>query len=99
MLRRVSDVHGYGTRSAGAGIHLGARDRGMVGYRVPTEWAALSGRLRGMGSLVGFKRESRAGFLAGYASAVCTDRGCYVCKEQRGQGEVREERELVVEVG
>ena len=54
MLSRVSDVHGYGTRSAGSGIHLGARDRGMVGYRVPTEWAALSGRLRGMGSLAGF---------------------------------------------
>ena len=40
---------------------------------------------RGMGSLAGFKRGSRAGFLAGYALDACA--GCYVCNEQRGQGE------------
>ena len=32
-----------------------------------------------MGSLAGFKRGSRDGFLAEYRGAVCTVRGCYVC--------------------
>ena len=54
-------------------------------YRVPTQWATLTEEQRGVGSLAGFKRGSRAGFLAGYAAASCA--GCYVCREQRGQGE------------
>ena len=85
MLGRVEDVHGYGTRSARAGLHLSSRDHGSVGYRVPREWGTLGEGQRGVGSLVGFKRGSRAGFLAGYALDVCA--GCYVCNEQRGQGE------------
>ena len=32
-----------------------------------------------MGSLAGFKRGSRDGFLAGYGAFVCVARGCYVC--------------------
>ena len=63
------------------GIHQGARDRGMVAYRVPTELATLTDGQRGMGSLVGFKRGSRDGFLAGYRSFVCAVRDCYVCGE------------------
>ena len=97
MLSRVSEVHGYGTRSARAGIHLAARDRGMVGYRVPTEWATLTEAQRGMGSLAAFKRGSRAGFLAGYAADVCA--GCYVCMEQRGPAEVQVGEELGEEDG
>ena len=65
----------------------------MVGYRIPTEWATLTEAQRGMGSLAGFKRGSRDGFLAEYRGAVCTVRGCYVCgeMEQRGQAGVGEE--------
>ena len=96
MLSRVSEVHGYGTRSARAGIHLAARDRGMVGYRVPTEWATLTWSLteaqRGTGSLAAFKRGSRAGFLAEYAAAACA--GCYVCMVQRGPAEEQVGAEL-----
>ena len=37
-----------------------------------------------MGSLAGFKRESRAGFLAEYGASVCVVRGCYVCTGGEG---------------
>ena len=80
MLRRVEDVHGHGTRSARAGIYLATRDRGSVGYRVPEEWGTLTEGQRGMGSLAGFKRGSRVGFLGGYGAFVCA--GCYVCVGQ-----------------
>ena len=82
MLSRVSDVHRYGTRSARGGLHLASRDHGSVGYRVPGEWASLTDEQRGMGSLAGFKRESRDGFLRGYGAFECG--GCYVC---RGEGD------------
>ena len=36
-----------------------------------------------MGSLVGFKRGSRDGFLAGYRSFVFAVRDCYDCGEGR----------------
>ena len=87
MLSRVGEVHGYGTRAARGGLHLGGRDHGSVGYRVPTEWALLGSDHREMGSLAGFKRESRRGFLDGYRSNVCVVRGCYVCGGERGGGE------------
>ena len=41
----------------------------------------------GMGSLVGFKRGSRDGFLAEYRGFVCAVRGCYVCGAGEGRGE------------
>ena len=87
MLSRAADVHGYGTRSARQGLHLASRDHGSVGYRVPTEWASLTDELRGMGSLAGFKRRSRGGFLAVYGASVCLVRGCYVCGRERRQEE------------
>ena len=65
MLRRVEDVHGHGTRSARAGLHLSTRDHGLVGYRVPKEWDTLEEEQRGVGSLARFKRESRGGSLRG----------------------------------
>ena len=80
----VGYVHGYGTRSARGGLYLASRDHGSVGYRVPREWATLSEAQRGMGSLAGFKRESRDGFLRGYGAFVCG--GCYVCAGQGGAG-------------
>ena len=71
---------------------MASRDRRMVGYRVPTEWAALTDEQRGMGSLAGFKRGSRAGFLAEYGASACG--GCYVCMgEQRGPEGERDEQE------
>ena len=87
MLSRVADVHGYGTRSARGGLHLASRDHGSVGYRVPLEWASLTDSQRGIGSLAGFKRASRDGFLAGYRAFVCVVPGCYVCAEEEGRGE------------
>ena len=81
MLGRVGGVHGHGTRSARTGLFLSTRDHRSVGYRVPKEWASLSEGLRGVGSLGGFKRRSREGFLAEYGAFVCGIHGCYVCGE------------------
>ena len=86
MLSRAGDVHGHGTRSARAGLYLSTRDHRSVGYRVPKEWASLAEGLRGMASLVGFKRGSRAGFLGGYAAFRCEAPGCYVCAQGAGGG-------------
>ena len=71
------------------GLHLAGRDHGSVGYRVPKEWASLTDEQRGMGSLAGFKRASRAGFLAGYGAAVCAVHDCYVCGGGEGGGNGR----------
>ena len=86
MLGRTSDVHRYGTRSAGVGMYLSTGDHRSVGYRVPKEWGSLTDGQRGVGSLAAFKRGSRAGFLEGYGAAVCMDRGCFVCGEGQGRG-------------
>ena len=84
MLRRVGDVHGHATRSAGTGLHVSTRDHASVGYRVPKEWAGLSGELREVGLLAAFKRRSRDGFLWGYGVFVCEAVGCRVCGGTRG---------------
>ena len=80
---------GMGPDQPGGGLHLAGRDHGSVSYRVPKEWASLTDDQRGMGSLAGFKRESRAGFLAGYEASVCAVRGCYVCRAGEGVGDGR----------
>ena len=82
MLTRVGDVHGHGTRSARAGMHVSTRDHGSVGYRIPGEWGSLTEEQRGVGSLAGFKRGSKGGFLEGYGAYVCG--GCYVCRREGG---------------
>ena len=79
MLRRVGDVHGHATRSAGDGLFVSTGDHRSVGYRVPKEWASLTGSLRGSGTLAAFKRGSRAGFLAEYGAFRCRVGGCRVC--------------------
>ena len=79
---------GTGPGRLGGGLHLGSRDHRSVGYRVPAEWASLTDEQRGMGSLAGFKRGSRDGFLAGYRGSVCVVRGCYVCRVGEGRDEV-----------
>ena len=84
MLGRVGDVHGYGTRSARAGLFVSTRDHRSVGYRIPREWASLTEAQRGVGSLAGFKRGSRGAFIGDYAGFVCGDRGCYVCAMDGG---------------
>ena len=82
MLDRAGDVHGYATRSARTGMALTARDHGMVGYRVPKEWATLTEEQRGVGSFAAFKRGSRAGFLEEYGAFVCCAAGCGVCQSE-----------------
>ena len=77
MLGRIGGTHSYGTRSAGTGLYLSTRDHRSVGYRIPKEWATLTEAQRGVGSLAAFKRGSRGGFLAGYATFECG--GCGVC--------------------
>ena len=79
MLERAESVHGYGTRGAGARLYVSSRDHRAVGYRVPSEWAALSTELRGVKSLAAFKRASRAGFIRDYRLFACGMRDCYVC--------------------
>ena len=79
LLRKTGQVHGHATRSAGSGIFLSAAEQRSVGYRVPKEWGELTEGQRGAASLAAFKRGSREGFLAGYRSSVCSDRGCEVC--------------------
>ena len=79
MLQRVDRIHSYGTRGAGAGLFVSTRDYRALGYRVPSEWAAISKELRGMESLAAFKRASRAGFIRDYHLFVCGVRDCYVC--------------------
>ena len=74
-----------GPGQPGGGLHLSGRDHGSVGYRVPKEWGSLTDDQRGMGSLAGFKRGSRDGFLAGYGAFVCAVRGCYVCAGGEGR--------------
>ena len=71
---------GTGPGRPGGGLHLMGGDHGSVGYRVPKEWGSLTGDQRGMGSLAGFKRDSRRGFLEGYGAFVCLRRDCYVCR-------------------
>ena len=77
---------GTGPDRPGGGLHLAGRGHGSVGYRVPKEWGSLTDDQRGMGSLAGFKRVSREGFLAGYRAFVCAVRDCYVCRAELGQG-------------
>ena len=70
---------GMGLGQPEGGLYLSTRDHGSVGYRVPKEWATLGEGFRGVGSLAAFKRQSRAGFLAGYGGFECRVVGCGVC--------------------
>ena len=79
MLGRVGSLHGHATRSAQSGLVVATRDHGSVGYRVPTEWRSLTEEQRALGSVSGFKRSSRAGFLGEYGGFVCRAVGCGVC--------------------
>ena len=78
-LCRVSETHGYSTRSAGVGIALKTQDQKSIGYRVPKEWETIKKELREIKSLTGFKRKSKNEFLENYKAFVCRDKSCYVC--------------------
>ena len=73
MLEMVGALHAHGMRAAGMAMVVGSRDHGMVAYRVPMEWRTLSEEQRRVGSIAGFKRSSRGGFLAGYGSFECKE--------------------------
>ena len=84
LLGRVESQHGHGTRSARSGLAVGSRDHGSVGYRIPREWGTLTEGQRGAGSISGFKRSSRGGFLEGYGSFRCGEAHCVVCERAVG---------------
>ena len=79
MLSKVSEVHGYGTRSAKTGMFMSTLDHRGVGYRVPKEWQSLPEKLKEMRSLQGFKKVSKSGFLDSYKSFQCKNLNCQVC--------------------
>ena len=81
MLTRVSDQHGYGTRSAGLGLVVGSGDHRVVAYKVPVEWS-LPAELRQAPTLGAFREGSKRGFLAGYGAFRCG--GCWVCAGRDG---------------
>ena len=85
MLERVGSQHGHGTRSARSGLAVSSRDHGSVGYRIPREWGTLTEGQRGAGSVSGFKRGSRGGFLEGYGSFRCGLARCVVCGQAAGR--------------
>jgi hypothetical protein len=43
-LRRVVELHAYGTRSARSGLVVGFGNHRLVAYRVPAEWRTLRSR-------------------------------------------------------
>ena len=88
MLGRVGFLQAHATRSARSGLVVATRDHGSVGYRVPVEWRSLTEEQRGLGSISGFKRSSRAGFLGQYGGFVCRTVGCGVCGIGRGDADV-----------
>jgi hypothetical protein len=78
-LRRVDELHGYGTSFSRSGLVVGSGDHRMVAYRVPAKWRTLSEDQRWMGSVGGFKRSSRGDFLVGYDLFQCRMANCWVC--------------------
>ena len=85
MLGRIEGTHGHNTRAASVGLFISAREHRSIGYRVPKEWATLPEGVRSLTSGDGFKRRSKKEFIDRYATFVCEDRGCHVC---RGSGSV-----------
>ena len=83
MLRRVSDIHSYNTRSANSGLFPSTQDHRAVGYRVPKEWDSVEKSLREMRSLTSFKKKSREEFLGTYKAFKCLTRNCFVCEQSR----------------
>ena len=85
MLGRIEGDHGHNTRTASVGLFISAREHRSIGYRAPKEWATLPEGVRSLTSGDGFKRRSKKEFIDRYATFVCEDRGCHVC---RGSGSV-----------
>ena len=79
VLSRVSDRHGYNTRSAEHGISFTMQDHKSIGYRVPKEWDSLRKEVREVKSLPGFKKSSKKDFIAKYNAFKCVDKSCFIC--------------------
>ena len=80
MFRKVSDVHGYSTRSAESGISRGA-DHKSLSYVVPKEWSTLPEELRALKSQSAFKKQSKKQILRQYEEFRCVG-GCGVCSSE-----------------
>jgi hypothetical protein len=65
-LRRLDELHGYGTRSARSRLVVGSGDHRLVAYRVPAEWRTLTEEQRWMRLVGFFKRSSKGDFLVQY---------------------------------
>ena len=79
MLSKVSDVHKHNTRNSKTGLSIASQDHRSIAYRVPKEWLGLPEKLRGLGSLGGFKRKSKDEFFQNYKAFKCNARNCLVC--------------------
>jgi hypothetical protein len=91
-LRRVHELHGYGTRTARSGLVVGSGNHRLVAYRVPAKWHTLTEEQRGIKLVGGFKRSSNGDFLVQYEMFQCRVPGCWVCgdcSEEEGTPRVR----------
>ena len=81
MLGRVGSLHDHAMRLVGSGLVVATKDHGSVGYRVPVERRSLTEEQRGLGSVSvsGFKRSSRARYMAEYGDFLCQIVNCGVC--------------------
>ena len=79
ILHRVSETHGYSTRSADFGLSMSTGDKLSISYRVPKEWSGLPIEMREKKSLAAFKRQSKQQFLRQYGSFECGKNNCRVC--------------------
>jgi hypothetical protein len=90
-LRRVDELHGYGTRSARCRLVVGSGDHRLVAYRVPAEWRTLTEEQSGIGSVGGFKWSSKVVFLVQYGLFQCRVAGCWVCgNRSAGDGDLED---------
>jgi hypothetical protein len=78
MLARVGESHSHGTRAAHSGLVMSTGDRGLAGYRIPTEWGTLTEEQRAITSVAGFKRSLKGDFLVQYEAIQCGVVGCWV---------------------
>jgi hypothetical protein len=81
-LRRVDELHAYGTRSTRSGLAVGSGDHRLVAYWVPAEWLTLTEEKREMRSVGGFKWSSKGDFLVQYGLFQCRVAGCWVYGDQ-----------------
>ena len=79
MLQRVSDTHGYSTRSTESKIAISVRDQGSISYRLSKEWDTVPQEEKKIKSLASFKRNSKNSFIRKYKEFQCCVTDCRVC--------------------